>query len=232
MVYFLLGLLVLIFMYFLARGVANTNPVQMANIVRYLGGGLLIFASLLLYARGGGAIAAPLALFGLWLLGGAPGGGSVFQPRSPGQVSQVSTDFLHMELDQDTGDIRGRVLKGIFEGQRIENLKPEDLVLLWQDCRAEDPQSAQIIEAYLDRTYSSWREDVARGEEKMASGPDGRMSEEEALEILGLRPGCRADDVRKAHRELMQKLHPDHGGSTYLAAKINEAKDVLLEKFG
>src|SRR5690606_3867757 len=114
-------------------------------------------------------------------------------------------------------------------GRDISTLGPADLGLLWQDCRHTDPQSAQIIEAYLDRIHSTWREDMARGESDMSRGPGGRMTQEEALEILGLSAGADGDAVRRAHRELMKKLHPDRGGSTYLAAKINEAKDVALD---
>ena len=99
-----------------------------------------------------------------------------------------------------------------------------------QDCRFTDPQSAQLLEAYLDRIHPSWREDVSRGEKTMSAGPDGRMSIAEAWEILGLEPGAGDEAIRRAHRELMLKLHPDRGGSTYLAAKINEAKDVLLAR--
>ena len=142
----------------------------------------------------------------------------------------MTTEHLEVELDHDTGDIRGRVLKGFFAGRLLEDLKPVELAHLWQDCRFADPQSAQIIEAYLDRLHPSWREDLARAEGEHGSGPEGRMTREQALEILGLAPGATEADIRRAHRELMMKLHPDHGGSTYLAAKINEAKDVLLGK--
>jgi len=100
---------------------------------------------------------------------------------------------------------------------------------LWQDCRFSDPQSAQIVAAYLDRLHPTWHEDMARQSGQSADG-EGRMTREEALEILGLASGASEDDIRRAHRELMMKLHPDRGGSTYLAAKINEAKDVLLGK--
>jgi hypothetical protein len=98
---------------------------------------------------------------------------------------------------------------------------------LWQDCRFADPQSAQIIETYLDRVHPTWREDMARAQGEN-SGPEGHMTRAQALEILDLDEDASDDDVRRAHRDLMMKMHPDRGGSTFLAAKINEAKDVLL----
>jgi DnaJ-domain-containing protein 1 len=101
---------------------------------------------------------------------------------------------------------------------------------LWQDCRFADPQSAQILEAYLDRVHPTWREDLSRTEgEERATASAGKMTREQALDILGLEPGASEEDIRRAHRELMMKVHPDHGGSTFLAAKLNEAKDVLLK---
>ena len=62
------------------------------------------------------------------------------------------------------------------------------------------------------------------------SGSSGNMSRSEALAVLGLREGCTSDDIREAHRRMMKSAHPDAGGSDYLAAKVNEAKDVLLGK--
>jgi len=169
-------------------------------------------------------------MFGSYLLwGGTTGPWGASTRKSPGQSSRIETDHLEMELDHDTGEMRGRVLKGLFKDRDIANLSPTDMALLWQDCRHTDPQSAQLVEAYLDRVHPSWREDMARGESDMSRGPDGRMDVEEALDILGLKRGADAEDIRRAHRNLMLKLHPDRGGSTYLAAKINEAKDVALD---
>jgi len=133
-----------------------------------------------------------------------------------------------MELDHASGRMSGVILKGFFKGRRIERLRPVELAHLWQDCRFVDPQSAQLVEAYLDKVHPTWREDLARAEAQAPRGADGRMSRGEALDILGLKEGASGEDIRKAHRDLMLRMHPDRGGSTYLAAKINEAKEVAL----
>ncbi len=226
MAYLLLGLVIVVVVAVALHGFTNANPGILAKRLKAFVGVLSLFVAVVLAARGMMAIAAPAGLLGVWLLWG---GGSVLPSarKSTGQTSQVVTDTLEMELDHDTGEIQGVVRRGMFAGQRIESLKPAELALLWQDCRADDPQSAQLIEAYLDQAYPTWREDVRRGEQEMR-GPDGRMSPEEAYEILGLSFGASDEEIRKAHRELMLRFHPDRGGSTYLASKINEAKDVLL----
>jgi hypothetical protein len=230
MQYLLLGLAALLLFLLAARAYTMANPQALARqlrvgagVVALAGAGLLVFRGLVGYAIS-------LATLGSWLLwgGGLPGfpGGA---QKSPGKASGVTTEHLEVELDHDSGDIRGRVLKGFFAGRRLEDLKPVELAHLWQDCRFADPQSAQIVEAYLDRLHPSWREDMARQEGEQGAASDGRMTREQALEILGLAPGATKADIRRAHRELMMKLHPDHGGSTFLAAKINQAKDVLLK---
>jgi hypothetical protein len=232
MTYLLLGLTALVLGLYALRTFAQANPANIARRMRIGGGVVSFLAAALLFVRGIEPLAIPLAMFGSWLLWGSSmppwlGGGRA--QKSAGQTSRIVTDHLEMELDHDTGEMHGRVLKGLFAGQDISSLSPADLGLLWQDCRHTDAQSAQLVEAYLDRIHPTWREDMARGESDMSRGPDGRMTEEEALEILGLKPGADEDDIRRAHRELMLRLHPDRGGSTYLAAKINEAKDVALD---
>jgi hypothetical protein len=207
----------------------KANPKWMARRLEIGAGIAMLLAAGALFLRGIDVIAVPLASLAIWVLTGRPTG-PLFQSgqKSPGQTSRVLTDHLEMELDHDTGEMRGRILKGLFKDRDIESLSAADLALLWHDCRLADPQSAQLIEAYLDRMHPDWREQMARGEREMHRGPDGRMTEEEAFEILGLKRGASEEAIRRAHRDLMLKLHPDRGGSTYLAAKINEAKDVAL----
>ncbi len=232
MQYFLLGLLALGLIIVAIRLFNQANPAALARHMRIAGAVAALAGALFLMVRGAIAYAFPLAALGWWLLGGQGIGswGNIGGPRrSPsGQASRVVTEHLEMELDHSSGAMHGRVLKGFFAGRNIEDLRPVELAHLWQDCRYTDPASAQLVEAFLDRIHPTWREDMARAEQERPRGPDGRMSAEEALEILGLKPGADEAAIRQAHRELMLKLHPDRGGSTYLAAKINEAKDTLL----
>jgi hypothetical protein len=234
MAYLIFGFAALVLGLLAMRAFARANPNIAARRLKVGGGVAALLAAGALFLRGLAPIAVPLAMFGSWLLWGTTSGpwGGGRASKTPGQTSRIATDHLEMELDHDTGEMRGRVLKGLFRGRDIESLSPADLALLWQDCRNNDAQSAQLIEAYLDRIHPSWREDMARGESDMSRGPDGRMTVEEAFEILGLEPGACEGDIRRAHRDLMLKLHPDRGGSTYLAAKINEAKDVALRLGG
>lgn len=157
-----------------------------------------------------------------------------FRPPSGGQTSTVATPFLRMTLDHDTGSMNGTILRGRFGGMRIEELGPADLLALLRECRAEDEEGARLLEAYLDRFHPDWRDELA-GERTGGGGSgggarptSGDVTVEEAYAILGLAPGADAEAIKEAHRRLMVKLHPDHGGSDYLATKINRARDVLL----
>lgn len=243
MPFLLAGLVALVVILFLARGVANANPAVMARQLRFLGGVLLMAAGAVLALRGRMDLGLLLGFAGWGLLMGRgvlPWGGGGWGSGSPsqGQNSRLTTEHLDMELEHETGAIRGRVLKGRFAGREIETLSPSELALLWQDYSFADPTSAQVLEAYLDRRHPTWRDDLERqadgaeaghGGARADAGARGRgMTRAEALQILGLVDGADAAAVRAAHRELMKKLHPDRGGSNYLASKINEAKDVLL----
>jgi hypothetical protein len=152
-----------------------------------------------------------------------------------GQTSTVQSGYLRMVLNHDTGDMDGEVLAGQFRGQWLHNLKLEQLLALFSECQ-DDQDSQALLMAYLDRHHENWRDNVAgqaqfeERQHSQAPSGAGKMSQQEAYEILGLDAGATEKDIVLAHRRLMQKLHPDHGGSTYLAAKINLAKDVLLNK--
>ena len=153
------------------------------------------------------------------------------QGPSAGNVSDVETRFLRMTLDHDSGAMDGEVLEGAYRGRRLSSLSLEELVDLLAACHAGDAQSASVLEAYLDRVHGDVWRDAARAGGAGGAGRDGdtpAMSESEAREILGVEPGASREDIIEAHRRLMQKNHPDRGGSTYLAAKINQAKRTLL----
>jgi hypothetical protein len=168
------------------------------------------------------------------------------KPRG-GQSSTVATDFLRMTLDHDTGTMTGTVLRGQFAGLRIEEMGVGDLLALLRECRAADEEGARLLEAYLDRLHPDWRDELAGGRAGSAGGGAGTggagtrgagssgarsargdMTVDEAYAILGLSAGATPDQIKEAHRRLMVKLHPDHGGSGYLATQINRARDVLL----
>ena len=149
--------------------------------------------------------------------------------RPSGQTSAVNTRYLHMELDHDSGAMWGTVASGAYAGRELHNLNETEIAQLLSECRGNDPESAQILEAYLDRQHPDWR--GAAGEQHSGThgeATSGVMSRAEAFEVLGLEDGAPADSIREAHRRLIAHLHPDKGGSTFLAAKVNQAKDVLL----
>lgn len=166
------------------------------------------------------------------LLAGAGSGDAA----GTGNQSRVSSDILEMSLDHDSGDMSGKILKGPMAGRELADLGESEFLELLQYCRQHDEDSARLLETYLDRRFGdSWRaDDPAGADDGQADGRDGAsnhggpLTESEALDILGLEPGASREDIVRAHRRMMQKLHPDHGGSNYLAARINEAKERLL----
>jgi DnaJ-like protein len=161
-----------------------------------------------------------------WIVPGEPFGA---KRKSPGQKSGVRTTAIEMVLDHDSGRMDGRCLRGRFAGRELSALIEDDLLLLLDELRTDDPQGAVLIEAYLDRRLKGWRERKAENRQKTKPSPrDARMTVNEARDVLGLKPGAKEEQIRAAHRRLMMKFHPDQGGSTYLAARINEAKEVLI----
>ncbi|MBT6589939.1 MAG: molecular chaperone DnaJ [Rhodospirillaceae bacterium] len=224
-----------------ARLLLNTDPKVLAKIVRYGGFGICASVALFFLLTGRFALGLPLAfaaaaMLRRWALpklgprmsGGIGGGGP-----SGGRSSDVETEYLRMSLDHDSGAMRGEVLQGTFAGRDLNDLSLDQLLDLLGECQRHDSEAAQILEAYLDRSQGpEWRQNGGGGNYEDASRPSsagGSMSVDEAREVLGLDINPSPHEIREAHKRLMLKYHPDKGGSSYLAAKINQAKDILLK---
>ncbi len=152
------------------------------------------------------------------------------QGGKPGQSSDVTTKYFDMTLDHDSGEIFGAVRRGRHKDKSLADLSIEELADLLAECRKKDGQSASVLETYLDRMrLDEWEEFVAEhGSAGRAPESSDDISREEALQILGLHEGATREEIAEAHKILMQRNHPDRGGSTWLAARINRAKDILL----
>jgi hypothetical protein len=163
-------------------------------------------------------------------------GGAAQGAQGGGKTSSVQSRYLHMRLDHASGEMDGEIVAGRHNGKHLNEFTVPQLIELFEDF-ADDQDSMALLQAYMDRVHSDWREQAqsasgqAAGERQHNGAADNKISEQEAYEILGLQSGADRDQIIGAHRRLMQKLHPDRGGSVYLASKINMAKDFLLKKF-
>ncbi len=227
--YLLAGIALLGTVLLMARWFVNAQPSTLIVALKWIGGALaaLLVLYLVVSGRAGAAMAMVIPAFIILrrLRAAArlfPGGGA--RP-SPGQGSDVETAYLRMHLDHDTGEMDGEVLRGPFAGRSLSGLGLDELLDLLGECARADMQSVRVLEAYLDRgPHRDWRERM----DARVSGRGGAMTAAEAREILGVGEGASETEIKDAHRRLMQSNHPDHGGSTYLAAKINRAREILL----
>jgi hypothetical protein len=230
---FLLGVVILLLLLWAGIAFSKSDPKQVARLLRAIGGGAAVLLAAFLLFRGEIAVAIPVGAFGLGLLGWTSFWSAPFwarTQRSAGQVSRVRTAFLEVELDHDTGRMGGRVLAGSYQDASLDALDRATVIKLLSEI---DDDSRDLLAAYLDRREPGWREsaqhDAGAGAGARPGGA-GKMTEQEAYQILGIQPGASKEEISRAHRSLMKKLHPDQGGTTYLAARINEAKDVLLRR--
>lgn len=242
---FLTGIALTIGLFLLVHSFIHADPRAVAKTLRYagIGVGTVVVVFLAITGRLGIALAIGVSLLPVILRRRLFG----FRPRmvgGAGQVSGIETQFLRMTLDHETNVMEGEVLRGPFQGRQLGAMSLTELLHLLEECRNVDAQSATVLETYLDRTRpENWREAANGGagngtaggagsSEQRAGGSaafgEGVMTREEAYRILDLEPGAAPEAIKEAHRRLMLKLHPDQGGSTYLAAKINQAKDLLL----
>ncbi len=140
-------------------------------------------------------------------------------------TNKLETAYIILRVNANTRAMNGEVRGGTFTGRHLEQLASEDLLDLLAEFRRTDKRSADILMTYLDHTQlDDWR---ARYRAKFIKSKE-QMAREEALQILGLKEGASEEDIKTAYRRLMGRLHPDMGGSDYLAAKVNMAKDLLL----
>ena len=150
--------------------------------------------------------------------------------NSGGQKSTVRSADLEMELDHDTGEIDGRVLTGRLKGTLLSSLNEEELLSLYREI-SSDTDSVALLVSFLDRSHPNWRESVDPDSfRKQGTGSSfENLSRQEAYQILGVEPGASQQEIYQAWRRLIKGVHPDHGGSAFLTAKINAAKDVLID---
>jgi hypothetical protein len=238
----LIGAFALVLVLILLHGFTRADPKALVKALRYAGAGGLVLAAAFFLVRGIvpaaallGSMAYGVFTGGRVLPGGWPhwhfphsGGGAHTQT---GQTTRVATDWVDMELDHDTGEMRGRVLKGAYSGKSLQQLNDDEALRFYAEAGAADPETARLLEAYLDRRLGGdWRTKTSEQTSSSQQRPGGSsaMTREEAYRVLGLKSGAGAEEIRAAYKKLILNLHPDRGGSDYLAAKINEAKDVLL----
>jgi len=237
--YFALGVAFLLTLLLLAHWVTAADPRALVKGVRYSGVAAAVCLGLYLVVSGRwpivlAAVSTGLPFFLRWRALRERVTGSARSSAS--RRSQVETAMLRMSLDHETGGVSGSVLKGAFAGRELDTLSRSELMAVLAECHSEDPQSVPLLESYLERRFGAeWDERARAGEASGESGDAGvgdrgssAMTRNEALDMLDLEEGASRDQIREAYHRLILKNHPDQGGSAYIAAKLNQAKAVLL----
>lgn len=248
MAFVVAGFLVIWLALYGLRAFAQANPSILIRLLNWGAGAGVLVLALLFALRGRIDFAVALGLIGIWLIAmakrlGPPRAKSSKAKRAFARsgasrasgVSRVRSAVIEMELDHATGVISGTILAGPDEGKSLNRLSRLQCETLRALCLRDDPEGARFLEAYLDRRFPGWRaaskdEPDTWGRRPAVAARSGAMTEDEAYEVLGLRKGATRDDVVRSHRSLIKKLHPDQGGSTDFAARVNEAKDVLMRR--
>ena len=243
--FFVGGIAVLFVVLLLTHWLSRTSPKNVKRSLAILLVIVLVFLTLAFILTGRFALAVPTVVGALTIavrtwhawrwwqrLGGLFGAANWRRGGASGQTSQTASDWLEMQLDHESGRMDGEVRQGAFEGRSLSDLETPELATLYAELEAHDTDGLRLFEAYLERALGDdWGRQLGLGGGAPGGGGFGQtMSGDEALRILGLKAPAGEDEIHAAHRDLMSKLHPDRGGSDYLAAKINQAKEILLPK--
>jgi len=230
----LIALAIIFGVYYAIRFAGRAQPKVLVRAVKLAGGVAACGVAGLLFLRGHSEIAIALIGLGAWIAGYgvAPQWLQRFKGGKPGAQRSA---MIEIEIDASSGAMQGVVLAGTYEGRQLGELTPAECNALYQEVFAADQSGARLLEIYFDRRFPGWRQtsesDANAGRSHAAHHRvTGAMTEDEAYEVLGLGKGATRDEITSAHRTLMKKLHPDHGGTTALAARVNEAKEILMRR--
>jgi DnaJ-domain-containing protein 1 len=228
----LYGLAAFGLLWWLSKIFVRSDTKAVTKAVSIVGGVVALGLAVLLGIRGRIDMALLLGGIGAWALGWT--GLNLPVPwRGKGAaepLARVRSAMIEMEVDRRSGAVTGHVLAGRFTGRRLGDLDQPSLRALYAECRSLDREGAAFLEAYFDRRFPGWREYAQGDGDTRTRAQTGAMSKEEAYQVLGLQPGASLDEIREAYRRLMKKLHPDQGGTAHLAARVNQAREVLLSR--
>ncbi|WP_413993357.1 DnaJ domain-containing protein [Labrys okinawensis] len=227
---FIFGCVILICLWpFLKPGALSKTPF-LDRLIRNGGSFLAFSLGLLLLTRGEWGIGIPFLILATAMRGWLPQMRKGAIPGTRARTAYVRTIDLVFMLDAARQPVDGQVIRGTFSGRRLSSMQAAELLALRGQIAA-DFVGRSILEAYLDRRLAGWREhfkDNANAGYRRGTTTDA-MSKQEAYQILGVQPGASPEEIRRAHRTLMKKIHPDKGGTTQMAARVNRARDILLE---
>ena len=196
------------------------------------------------------AVGGDSSLFKGWRSGGSRSERPSAHARRPEAANERprgwsrASPFLETFEDLNSGALSGLVVSGMFAGRRLEDLSRSECLRLSEICRdANDDYGMWFLQSYLNRRFAGaagtrggagGRKEEEPAKSRHAPPPpfespeDGSMTRERAYATLGLGVGASEAEIHNAHRAMIKKYHPDHGGTDAQAALINRAKDVLL----
>lgn len=224
--YFIIGAALLIAFIIGGNALASAKPGTILKVLRITAITVLSAGALFMAYTGRFQFATGFGVAALFFLRNKP----LFSSSKPtaGQASSVTTDWLDASLDHDSGEMNVLILKGEFEGRTFSQLTYDQLQNL-RTTLTIDQQSLAILETYLSRNFEGNESDSQDKTNYKSDNTNGAMSKAEAYEVLGLSPNASVKEIKVAHKNLMKKFHPDHDGSAYMAAKINQARDILTK---